>query len=89
MNKTKLIITPPGAGISKMAASRQQLPGARWLPNAEGVFRLLRLAALDVPISLSLAEARDHAGQFSGRPLELFGGGMLELIGPRPRSGEA
>ena len=78
---------PPGASIP--AAPRQQLPGARRLPSAEAVLRLLRLAAFDVPIYLLLADARGRSCHFVGRPPELLVGGTLELIGPPPRSDEA
>ena len=43
---------------SILAAPRQQLPGARRLPSVEAVLRLLRLAALDVPICLLLEDER-------------------------------
>ena len=61
----------------------------RRLPSAEAVLRLLRLAVLDVPIYLLLADARGRSCHFVGRPPELLVDGTLELIGPPPRSDKA
>ena len=71
------------------AAPRQQLPGARSFSSAEAVLRHLRLAALDVPICLLLADARNRSCHFIGCPPELLIGVTRKLIVPHPRSDEA
>ena len=67
-------------------------PVAPWCAASSqcgGILRRLHLTALDVPICLLLADARDQSCHFIGRPPELLGGGTLELICPPPCSDEA